>query len=86
VGIPQRKRKLSFKQARQLDALPARIEELEKEQTDIIAALSSPEFYAESDAARVALANARLEELQRELDDAYLLWEELEESADSTES
>jgi len=34
----------------------------------------------------VALANARLEELQRELDDAYLLWEKLEELADSTES
>ena len=85
AGDPQRKRKLSFKQARELDALPARIEELEKEQAQVIATLSSPEFYVESGAARVASVSARLEELQRELDDAYLLWEKLEELADSTE-
>ena len=38
------KRKLSFKEARELEALPQRIEALEKEQTEIIAALSSSEF------------------------------------------
>jgi ATP-binding cassette subfamily F protein uup len=76
----QAKRKLSFKQARELEALPGRIESLETEQAGLVAALSSPEFYAASDAAGVASANARLEALQRELDEAYELWQELEEA------
>ncbi len=73
------KRKLSFKEARELKALPQRIEALEEEQTEIIAALSSSEFYAGSDSAGVAAANARLEALELELDVAYSRWEELEE-------
>jgi len=71
-------RKLSYKQTKQLEALPGTIEALETEQTELIAALSSPEFYAGNDASGVASANARLDALQRELDEAYLLWEELE--------
>ena len=78
-----RKRKLSFKQVRELEALPTKIEALEAEQAEIIAVLSSSEFYAESDTAKVVSTNARLEELQRELDEAYLQWEELEDLADS---
>lgn len=73
------KRGLSFKEARELEALPQRIEALEKEETDIIAALSSPEFYAESDSAQVASTSARLETLQLELDEAYSRWEQLED-------
>ena len=75
----QAKRKLSFKETRELEALPQRIEALEKEQTEIIAALSSSEFYAGSDSAQVASTNARLEALELELDEAYARWEELEE-------
>ncbi|MBN1321327.1 MAG: ATP-binding cassette domain-containing protein [Thermoleophilia bacterium] len=85
-GVPARKHKLSFKQARELEALPGRIEALEAEQAEIIVALSSPEFYAESDAAQVASTNARLQALQVEVDEAYLLWEQLEDLTDSTES
>ena len=75
----QTKRKLSFKEARQLETLPRRIEALEKEETEIIAALNSSEFYAGSDSAQVVSTNARLEALQLELDEAYSLWEQLED-------
>ncbi|MEN6466827.1 MAG: ATP-binding cassette domain-containing protein, partial [Syntrophaceae bacterium] len=79
---PKEKSKLSFKEARELAALPQAIEALEKEKAEIIAALSSPEFYAGSDPARVAAVNARLEALEKELDEAYKRWEELEDLAD----
>jgi ABC transport system ATP-binding/permease protein len=75
----QAKRKLSYKETKELEALPGRIETLEAERTEIIAALSSPEFYAGSDQAQMAATNARLEMLVRELDEAYARWEQLEE-------
>ncbi|MBN1632110.1 MAG: ATP-binding cassette domain-containing protein [Thermoleophilia bacterium] len=81
-GPVWRKRKLSYKQAKELEALPGKIEALEAEQAEIIVALSSPEFYAESDSTRVASTNTRLEELQEELDAAYHRWAELEDLAD----
>ncbi len=52
---------------------------MEKEETEIIAALSSSEFYAGSDSAQVASTNARLEALGLELAEAYSLWEQLED-------
>jgi ATP-binding cassette subfamily F protein uup len=61
-----------------LETLPQRIETLEEERTEIIAALSSSEFYAASDPARVAATNARLEALELELEEAYSRWEKLE--------
>jgi ATP-binding cassette subfamily F protein uup len=74
----QTKRKLSFKESRELETLPQRIEALEAERAEIIAALSSSEFYAGSDSAGVASTNARLEALELELDEAYSRWEELD--------
>ncbi len=62
-----------------MEPLPQRIDALEKEQTEIIAALSSSEFYAGNDSAGVASTNARLDALERELRKAYSRWEELEE-------
>jgi ATP-binding cassette subfamily F protein uup len=75
---PQAKRKLSFKEARELETLPQRIEALEKEQAEIIAALSSSEFYAGSDPGQVVSTNARLQALELELAEAYSRWEQLE--------
>ena len=75
----QEKRKLSFKESRELEALPQAIEALEKEKAEIIAALSSPEFYTRSGPNQVSAANTRLEELEEELDLSYRRWEELEE-------
>ncbi len=78
---PQVKHRLSFKETRELEALPQNIEALEKKKAEIIATLSSPEFYAKSAAARVTATNARLEVLEKELEESYQRWEELEQLA-----
>ncbi|MBN1628330.1 MAG: ATP-binding cassette domain-containing protein [Thermoleophilia bacterium] len=82
---PQAKRKLSFKEVRELEALPERIQALENEQAELIGALSSAQFYAANDPVRVAEANARLEVLQTELEEAYSSWERLETLRESLE-
>ncbi len=70
-------RKLTFKEERELEALPSRIEALEKEREELHAALSAPEIYR-SGGATVAGLRARLEELERELEAAFIRWDELE--------
>ena len=78
-GKPQkeRARKLSFKEERELEALPDRIAGLEAEQESIHTTLADPEFYKNAGPEVVTL-NARLEELDAELLAAYGRWEELE--------
>ncbi|QEM69725.1 ATP-binding cassette domain-containing protein [Geobacter sp. FeAm09] len=73
----ERPRKLSFKEERELAALPDRIAALEEEQGRLHATLADPGFY-KSAGAEVAAINTRLEELERELTAAYARWEELE--------
>jgi ABC transport system ATP-binding/permease protein len=71
-------RKLSYKDQRELQQLPARIEQLE---TDIAArteAMNDPGFYQQDSDAIVA-ANEALAALQSELESAYARWEELED-------
>jgi ABC transport system ATP-binding/permease protein len=70
-------RKLSYKEQRELDALPAKIEALEREQREVNARIASPDFYKEPRAA-IAAAIARAESLQVELLAAYARWGELE--------
>ncbi len=78
-GKPQkeRPRKLSFKEERELEALPERITALEEEQQQLHTTLADPEFYKTAGNA-VAGLNARLETLEQELLAAYTRWEELE--------
>jgi len=71
------RRKLSYMQQRELDALPARIEALETEQRALQAQIAGPDFYKER-ADAIAASLARAESLDRELGDAYARWEELE--------
>ena len=70
-------RKLSFKEERELESLPERISALESEQAGLHARLADPEFY-KSARGEVAAINARLAELEQELETAYLRWDELE--------
>jgi ATP-binding cassette subfamily F protein uup len=78
---PQEKRKLSYKEQRELEALPQKIETLEAEKVGLVAALSSPEFYTGSNATQVTEANVRLAALEEELDEVYRRWDELEDLA-----
>ena len=71
------KRKLSYKDARELEQLPARIETLETEIAQRTAAMNDPAFY-QQDAAALLKANEALAALQAELDAAYRRWSELD--------
>jgi ATP-binding cassette subfamily F protein uup len=68
---------LSYKEARELEALPARIEALEAEQAEIAAKLSDPALYQADPPAATAL-HARAEAIETELLDALTRWEALE--------
>jgi ABC transport system ATP-binding/permease protein len=69
-------RKLSYKEQRELDALPARIEALEGEQKALSALLADPQAYAER-AAEVEQAQQRYAKIDEELLAALERWETL---------
>ena len=73
------KKKLSYKESRELEGLPARIEGLEEAKDLLIATLNDPAFQVGSDARTIHAMNDKLEALEKELDEAYLRWDELEE-------
>jgi len=69
---------LSYKEQRELEAMPQRIETLEAEQERLYQTLSDPAFYRQN-GTEIAAAKARLESLEQELDLAYQRWETLEQ-------
>ncbi|WP_374602496.1 ATP-binding cassette domain-containing protein [Arenimonas sp.] len=71
------KRKLSFKEQRELDELPGRIENLDAEIAALTARIQDPGFYRQP-ADEVTATNARLAALQAELEQAYARWQALE--------
>jgi ATP-binding cassette subfamily F protein uup len=79
---PPAGRKLKWKEERELEVLPARIEELEVEQASLHAALADPDLYR-TDGDVVARHRERLEALEVELAATYARWEELEDIAGS---
>jgi ATP-binding cassette subfamily F protein uup len=73
-------RKLSYKDQRELDAMPAAIQRLEVEQAKLAAAIGDPELFRRDPAAANA-AVQRLQSVQQELEAAFERWEALENSA-----
>ena len=69
--------KLTYKERQELDALPARIESLESEQTQLYAEMADPAVY-QSGGDEVTRRTARLAEIEQLLDELYARWEELE--------
>jgi len=74
---PAAKRKLSYKESRELEELPGRIDALETRIAIIGAAMQAPGFY-QQDGARIVAQNNELSALQLELDAAYARWTELD--------
>ncbi len=72
-------RKLSYKDKRELESLPARIEALESELAALHARFADPDFYRGEEAG-IADARTRLEAVEAELAAAYTRWEALEEA------
>ena len=73
---PQKARKLSYKEQRELDALPARIEAMEAEQKGLGALLADASIYT-TDPSRAATSQARYAALDNELLAALERWEAL---------
>jgi len=71
------KRKLSYKDARELEQLPARIETLETRVAELTAQMNDPAFY-QRDGAAITAHNVAVAQAQAELDVAYVRWSELE--------
>jgi ATP-binding cassette subfamily F protein uup len=76
-STPPARKRLSYNEQRELDALPARIDALESEQRELAARIEAPEFYREAPAA-ISASLDRHAALQRELADAYARWDELD--------
>jgi ATP-binding cassette subfamily F protein uup len=69
--------KLGFKESRELDELPARLEALEREQKELAARLADPALYQDR-SVDVRALNARHDELESELTRMLARWEDLE--------
>jgi ATP-binding cassette subfamily F protein uup len=74
-------KRLSYKDRRELDALPSRIEKLEAESHALAEQMGSPEFY-QKPSAEIVTAQQRLHAVQTELAAAYHRWQELEALSD----
>jgi len=74
-------RKLGFKERRELEELPDRIQPMEQEAAQIQEQLSDPEFYRGSEGDTVRELTERLHTLHAQIDAAYRRWEELESRA-----
>src|SRR6478736_126493 len=70
-------KKLSGKEQKELETLPAKIEALEKEQAELTAKLADPAFY-KTQGAKFAEVKTRLEAVEREHATVFARWEELE--------
>ncbi|MBU6195509.1 MAG: ABC transporter ATP-binding protein, partial [Burkholderiales bacterium] len=70
------RRKLSYKEQRELDALPALIDQLETEQRDIEAALADGSLYS-SDLGRATALSQRSASIEEALMQALERWEAL---------
>ena len=70
-------RKLKFAEKKELESLPARIEELELKIDDFHTSMAAPDYYQQP-AEELAKNKSELDALNSELQSAYQRWEELE--------
>jgi ABC transport system ATP-binding/permease protein len=74
---PRSARRLTYKEQRELEALPARIEALEAELDELHQVTADPAFYRKAPAEIISV-KGRLQSLQNDVAEAYRRWEELE--------
>jgi ATP-binding cassette subfamily F protein uup len=75
--VSSRPAKLTYNESRELDALPAKLEVMEREQNEIAAKLADPSTYADR-SIDIAALNRRHDEIEGELTALLARWEELE--------
>lgn len=71
------KSKLSFKEQKELESLPGKIEQAEADRENLHTAMASPGFY-QQDSAAITSAVAQLAKIDEQLAQLYARWEELE--------
>ncbi|HEY7774849.1 MAG TPA: ATP-binding cassette domain-containing protein [Marinagarivorans sp.] len=81
---PVKQKKLSYKLQRELDRLPANIEQLEQAISELEQEVAAPEFYLQEQD-KVAVRLAHLEQLAQDLETCFARWEELETLKNSEE-
>ncbi len=74
---PVKARKLGFNEKREFEGLPQRISVLESEQQRLYGASADPLFYKKGKEEALKI-KTRLAEVEREIEQAYLRWEELD--------
>ena len=80
--VRQRAEKMSWKENKELETLPERIEALEAEQQALMEKMSAADFF-KLPLAEQQSASARSEEVAREIEEAYARWEELSRKAEA---
>jgi ATP-binding cassette subfamily F protein uup len=78
---PPAQRRLKYAERLELDALPAKIEALERDLASVHQTMADPAFY-QQDRLPIVEAKARLEALEQQLREAYARWEHLESLAE----
>jgi ATP-binding cassette subfamily F protein uup len=73
-------KKLSYKEQRELEQLPARIEQLEATIASVQEYMGTPAFYQQS-ADKITAKQVELQALESEFEQAFARWEELEQAA-----
>jgi ATP-binding cassette subfamily F protein uup len=76
----EKRKKLSFKERREMEALPSQIELIEAELRELHATMAGSSFYKQ-DRGAIAETKSRLDELEQALAVAYERWETLEGAA-----
>ncbi len=74
---PKSGRKLSFKEMKELESLPAQIESLDAQQAEIIKMMEDPDFY-KKDPAEIVRIKSELEKVSENLSKTFQRWESLE--------
>lgn len=77
----QQKIKLSWRESRELEALPEKLEALEREQSDLIARMSEGSYHTKP-VEEIKADKSRLDALEVEISAGYARWEELSAKAD----
>ncbi|HET7204231.1 MAG TPA: ATP-binding cassette domain-containing protein, partial [Steroidobacteraceae bacterium] len=77
AGTSDLAKKLSYKEGRELDELPARIEALEAEQKTLTVAMSSADYHKRG-GDQMRRDAARVQDIERELEAAFERWAELD--------
>lgn len=73
----KQKEKLTYREERELESLPGVIAKLEEEHAELIKTLSDPDFY-KRDPEEIESNEKRTREVEKEIEDSYQRWEQLE--------